>query len=164
MLEASGNITLNGGTTWDLSSSTANGSGQLTLEAGGDITFGNNSRIFDANAWSVALEAGYDFVNNVVQSGFGNIYLNNNSGGTTGGGWIQTAAGNINLFAGQNILVGSGSVSAMGGGNIFADALAGNISAGSFNGGTSFTASPTSDWRGRAKRRATPAQPQPCGS
>jgi filamentous hemagglutinin family protein len=147
LLQASGNITLNGGTTWNLSSSTGNGSGQLTLEAGGDITFGNNSRIFDANAWSVTLEAGYDFVNNVVQSGAGNIYLNNNSGGTTGGGWIQTATGDINLFAGQSILVGSGSVSAMGGGNIFADALAGNISAGSFNGGTSFTASPTSDWR-----------------
>ena len=27
--------------------------------------FGNNSKIFDANNWSVTLEAGYDFVNNV---------------------------------------------------------------------------------------------------
>ena len=38
----------NPATTWNLSSSTGNTSGQLTLEAGGNITFGNNSQIFDA--------------------------------------------------------------------------------------------------------------------
>ncbi|HVU26215.1 MAG TPA: filamentous hemagglutinin N-terminal domain-containing protein [Verrucomicrobiae bacterium] len=144
-LQASGNITLNASVTWDLSSSTGNGSGQLTLQAGGDILFQNNAKIVDENNWSVTLEAGYNFVNNVVQSGVGNIYLNNNSGGVTGGGWIQTTAGNVNLIAGQNILVGSGSVSTIGGGSIFADALAGNINAGSFNGGTSFT-SASSDY------------------
>ena len=144
-LQASGSITLNASTTWDLSASTGNNSGQLTLQAGGDILFQNNSKIIDANDWSVTLEAGYDFVNNVVQAGVGNIYLNNNSGGSTGGGWIQTAAGNVTLLAGQNILVGSGSVSTIGGGSIFANALVGNINAGSFNGGASFT-SATSDY------------------
>lgn len=136
LLEASGDITLNAGTTWNLYSSTGNKtSGQLTLEAGGNIFFGNGSKITDANNWSVTLQAGYDFVNQVVQSGIGNIYLNNNSGGNTGGGTIQTASGSINLFAGESILAGSGSVYTTLGGSIFADALAGDINTGSFNGG-----------------------------
>ena len=121
--------------------------GQLTLEAGRNIIFGNGARITDANSWSVTLDAGYNFVNNTINPGAGSIYLNNNSGGTTGGGWIQTAAGNINLTAGQDILLGSGSVTTTGGGSIFADAIVDNINAGSFNGGTSFTATPTSDYR-----------------
>ena len=107
----------------------------LTFEAGGNIFFGNGSKITDANNWSVTLDAGYSFANNAIQSGTGNIYLNNNSGGNTGGGTIQTAAGSINLFAGESILVGSGSVYTTLGGSIFADALAGDINAGSFNGG-----------------------------
>lgn len=146
LLQASGNISLTANTTWNLSASTGNQtSGQLTLEAGGDILFGNGSKIIDANNWSVTLEAGYNFANNAIEPGFGNIYLNNNSDGSTGGGWIQTAAGGVTLIAGQNILVGSGSVSTIGGGSIFADALAGNINAGFFNGGTSFTTA-TSDY------------------
>jgi filamentous hemagglutinin family protein len=152
ILQAAYDITLAGGTAWNLSQTIGANfggvtSGQLTLEAGRNIIFGNGSRITDANNWSVTLQAGYDFVNNAVQSGIGSIYLNNNSGGTTGGGWIQTAAGSINLIAGQDILLGSGSVTTTGGGSIFADAIADNINAGSFNGGTSFTATPTSDYR-----------------
>ena len=73
LLQASGSITLNAGTTWNLSSSTGESSGQLTLEAGGDITFGNNSKIFDANDWSVTLDAGYNVGNSTIQSGVGNI-------------------------------------------------------------------------------------------
>jgi filamentous hemagglutinin family protein len=152
ILQAAYDITLAGGTSWNLSGTIGANyggvtSGQLTLEAGRNIIFGNGSKITDANNWSVTLDAGYSFANNAVQSGAGSIYLNNNSGGTTGGGWIQTAAGNINLIAGQDILLGSGSVSTTGGGSIFADAIADNINAGSFNGGTSFTATPTSDYR-----------------
>jgi filamentous hemagglutinin family protein len=140
-----GNITLNTSATWNLGKSTGSTvsqgnvtptlNGQLTLEAGGNIIFGNGSKITDANNWSASLLAGYDFVNNAIQSGVGNIYLNNNSGGNTGGGTIQTAAGSINLFAGESILAGSGSVYTTLGGSIFADALAGNINTGSFNGG-----------------------------
>ena len=149
LLEASGNITLDGGTTWDLSASTGtvvgpgnvtpNPNGRLTLLAGGDIIFGDNALITDANHWSVTLEAGYNFANGAVHPGVGNIYLNNNSGDNTGGGWIRTASGNINLIAGQDILLGGGSVFTTTGGSIFVDALAGSINLGSWNGGTSFT-------------------------
>ena len=136
----------NPGVTWNLSASTGQTSGQLKLEAGGDIVFGNKSVIFDANDWSVSLYAGYIFngVNSgTVQSGAGNIYLNGGSGQTKNG-TIELSAGNINLFAGQSILVApmsstvvSGSIFTTGGGNIFADALAGDIIAGTANGGTS---------------------------
>jgi len=140
ILQAAYDITLKGGTTWNLSQTIGANyggvtSGQLTLEAGRNIIFGNGSKITDANNWSATLEAGYSFANNAIQSGAGNIFLNNNSGGSTGGGTIQTAAGSINLFAGESILAGSGSVYTTLGGSIFADALAGDINAGSFNGG-----------------------------
>jgi len=164
ILQASGNIYVGNGTvdssgvftfaanpgvTWNLSSSTGKTDGQLTLEAGGDITFGNNSKITDANNWSVTLAAGYNFANNAVQSlpsGVGNIYLNGGSG-LSQNGTIQLAAGSIDLLAGQSILlasqnnhsrsIASGSVFTTGGGSIFAYALAGSIDAGTFNGGTS---------------------------
>jgi filamentous hemagglutinin family protein len=154
LLQATGNISINANTTWNLSSSTSQTTGQLTLEAGGDITFGNSSKIFDANNWSMTLEAGYDFVNNVVQSGVGSIYLNGGSGLSLNGS-IQLAAGSINLLAGQSILLASpnthnkgiisGSVFTTGGGSIFAEALAGNIDAGTSNGGTGSTTQ-TSDY------------------
>jgi filamentous hemagglutinin family protein len=154
LLQATGNITVNANTTWNLSSSTGNPAGQLTLEAGGDITFGGKSQIFDANNWSVTLAAGYNFANNTINSGIGNIYLNGGSGLTTSGS-IQTAGGDINLFAGQSILlasqnnhsknIASGSVFTTGGGSIFAYALTGNIDAGTSNGGTSSTTQ-TSDY------------------
>jgi filamentous hemagglutinin family protein len=145
LLQASGNITLNAGTTWNLSTSTGNGSGQLTLEAGGDITFGNNSKIFDANSWSVTLGAGYNFGNNTIQSGVGNIYLNGGSG-LSQNGTIQLSGGSVNLLAGQSILVGSGSVFTTGGGSIYADALAGDINAGTSNGSSTSGGTQTSDY------------------
>jgi filamentous hemagglutinin family protein len=145
LLQASGSITLNAGTTWNLSSSTGVGSGQLTLQAGGDITFGNNSKILDANNWSVTLDAGYDFNNNVIQSGVGNIYLNGGSG-LSQNGTIQLSAGSASLLAGQSILAGSGSVFTTGGGSIFADALAGDINAGTSNGSSTSGGQQTSDY------------------
>ena len=132
LLEASGDITLNPGTTWNLSS-TGQNSGQLTMEAGGDITFGNNSKIVDANDWSVTMEAGYNFANNTVQAGIGNIYLNGGSG-LSQNGTIGLGAGSVNLYAGESILAGSGSVYTTSGGSIFADALSGDINAGTYNG------------------------------
>lgn len=135
LLQASGDITLNSGTTWNLSGSTGESSGQLTMEAGSDISFGNNSKILDANDWSVTLDAGYNFANNAIQSGAGNIYLNGGSG-LSESGTIQLGAGSVNLFAGQSILVGSGSVFTTGGGSIFADSVSGDINAGTSNGGS----------------------------
>ncbi len=144
VLQATGNITLNTGTTWNLSTSTGESTGQLLLQAGGDIIFGNNSKITDANNWLVELDAGYNFANNTITAGTGNIYLNGGIGGT-GSGTITTAAGNINLQAGSSILVGSGSVFTTGGGNIFAYAQAGDINAGTFNGGST-ASKPTTDY------------------
>ena len=135
-LETSGGITL--GTTWDLSGGTGLDSGLLTLLAGGDIVFGNSAQITDANNWSVTLEAGYNISSGAVQSGNGSIYLNGGSG-LSQNGTIQLAAGSINLIAGQSILVGSGSVYTTGGGSIFADALSGDINAGTANGSSDGT-------------------------
>ena len=80
----------------------------------------------------MTLDAGYNFANNTVQSGVGNIYLNGGPDGDGVGGSIQTAQlGAINLVAGQDITVGSGYVITTGGGSINAHALAGNIDTGS---------------------------------
>ena len=78
----------------------------------------------------MALKAGYNFVNNTVQSGVGNIYLNGGVGIERRRS-IQTAGGDIDLAAGQDITVGSGYVITTGGGSINAHALAGNIDTGS---------------------------------
>ncbi|SPE62342.1 Filamentous hemagglutinin family outer membrane protein [Verrucomicrobia bacterium] len=137
-LEATGNITVSQNTTWNLTTSTALTSGHLTLEAGGDIIFGNKASIFDANDWSVTLEAGVSFPSGSIQSGTGNIYLNGGSGRAQSGA-IQTAQGSINLSAGNSILVGSGYVRTTGGGSISATALAGDINAGTANGGYQFS-------------------------
>ena len=150
ILQAAYDITLAGGTTWNLSGTIGANfggvtSGQLTLEAGRNIIFGNGAKLKDANHWSATLLAGYDFVNNVVQSGTGNIYLNGGSG-LSQNGTIQLSAGSINLSAGQSILVGSGSVFTTGGGSIYVDALAGDINAGTFNGGSTSGGTSTSDY------------------
>src|SRR6202012_1121567 len=57
----------------------------------------------------------------------------------TGSGTITTGAGNITLQAGLSILAGTGSVFTTGGGSIFAYAQAGDIDAGTYNGGSSST-------------------------
>ncbi len=135
-VDANGKFTFasNPGINWNLSSSTGQNTGQLTLQAGGDITFATGSKIFDTGNWSISLNAGYNFANNTINSGVGNIYLNGGSSGTVNG-TITSAVGSINLLAGQSILVGSGSVYSTGGGSIYAYALAGNIDAGTSNGG-----------------------------
>lgn len=120
-LQAVSDITLAGGTTWDLSGTIGANfggvtDGQLTLEAGRNIIFGDGSLLTDENSWSVTLDAGYNFVNNTISSSAGNIYLNGGNG-QAGSGSIQTASGSINLNAGGGIQIGSGIVSS-GSGNI----------------------------------------------
>jgi filamentous hemagglutinin family protein len=161
LLQASGNIYVgngsfnssglftfaaNPGITWNLSASTGETGGQLTLEAGDSIYFGNRSLITDANNWSVTVEAGYNFTANAVQSGSGSIYLGDvarSAGGvqstdangnyipSNGSGSIQLASGNINLSAAGSVEVGTGSVITTGGGttggNIDVTAVSGNI-------------------------------------
>ena len=123
-LQATGNITLNTATTWNLSRSTGETSGTLTLQAGGNIYFDNNSGILDANNWSVSLQAGMTFPGHTVPAGGGNIYLNGSSTGTIGGS-IQTSAGSITINALDSIAIGSGTVGSTGGGPITLNAGAG---------------------------------------
>jgi hypothetical protein len=160
LFQANDDITIAAGATLNLSGTAGSRtSGQLTLEAGdslntdGNIIFGAGSKITDANDWSVTLAAGYNFASQAVQYGVGNIYLNGGNGLTTVG-TIQLSTGDINLFAGQSILVApmgskvlSGSIFTTGGGNIFAYAMAGDIIAGTSNGGTGYGSSAqTSDY------------------
>jgi filamentous hemagglutinin family protein len=134
-LQATANITINSDTTWNLSASTGQSSGALTLEAGGNIIFStassSSAKITDAKNWSVTLDAGYNFANNTVNPGVGNIFLNGGTG-LKGGGSIQTASGDVNLIAGQSITVGKGFVNTTGGGDIMAHALKGDINTGTF--------------------------------
>jgi filamentous hemagglutinin family protein len=131
-LQATGDITLAASTVWNLSTSTKETTGTLTLQAGGDIVFGNKSEILDANDWSVNLQAGVSFPGGTVQSGTGNIFLNGGSGGT-GNGTVQTAAGSITMTAGESIEVASGAIRTTGGGSINLNALAGDINGGTGN-------------------------------
>ncbi|MDD5138774.1 MAG: filamentous hemagglutinin N-terminal domain-containing protein [Verrucomicrobiales bacterium] len=137
ILQATGNITLDSGTVWDLSGSTGVNGGQLKLQAGGNIVLNDGSKIFDANNWAVTLQAGYNLANNIVMAGTGSITFD-------GKGSIQTGAGAINLTAGQDIEAGSGFIITTGGGSITAHALAGNIGCGTFAQGCTFKNSATS--------------------
>jgi len=162
ILQAVYDITLAGGTTWNLSQTIGANfggvtSGQLTLEAGRNIIFQydnvsqNGSSISDANNWSIALYAGVsDFTQPTptVTPGKGLISFfdeydpNNPQPITQPSGYIQTATGNITLVAGQAITVGSGYVITTGGGSISAHALAGNIDTGNYAEGYSFLGQP----------------------
>ena len=137
-LQATGNITLAANTVWNLSQSTGVGTGNLTLQAGGDIVFNNGSQIFDANNWSVNLQAGVSFPAGTIQSGIGNIFLNGGTGKTFTGA-ISTARGSVDLEAGNSILVGGGYIRTTAGGSIHVTALSGDINAGTANGGYQFS-------------------------
>jgi fibronectin-binding autotransporter adhesin len=138
VLQAKNDITLADGTLWSLSDATGAGGGQLTLEAGRDIIFGDQSAIYDANGWSVTLKAGVnDFNAGTVQPGVGNIFLNGGSGQNLSGS-IAMNSGSIDLTAGQDIQIGSGSVTTSGGGGISATALAGSVNTGTDTGGFTF--------------------------
>ena len=151
ILQAKYDIMLANGTVWDLSGSTGQSSGQLTLQAGGNIIFASdntgsdNTSITDEGHWAVTLQAGYNFATQSVNYGQGSIYLGGDpSTDMTGNGEIQTAFGNINLEAGQDILVGSGFVRTTGdgsstpGGNVTAWAHAGNINTGTYDAGYTY--------------------------
>ncbi len=125
-LQATRNIQLSAGTLWDLNESTGVSSpgSLLLLEAGNNITLANGSRINAGNGWSVSLVAGRDFTQpSGTRSGTGNIALNGSAG-------IQATDGDISLLAGNNVTVASGFVRTIGGGDITARAVAGNINTG----------------------------------
>jgi filamentous hemagglutinin family protein len=151
-LQATGNITLADGVTWDLAASTgvsAPGS-QLTLEAGGNILIGTGrgANLTADAGWSVTLEAGRNFsVANTVVPGLPNTAaagtVKSGSGNITlaGSATIQAQDGSISLLAGNNITVATGAIRTVGGGNLDVEALAGNINAGSNPNGYTFSAS-----------------------
>jgi filamentous hemagglutinin family protein len=125
-LQATRNITLSPGVTWDLVASTglSTPGSLLKLEAGNNITLSSGASIFAGENWSVTLQAGRDFsLMDTVVPGVGNIVFS----GTAG---LQALNGNVNLLAGNNITLGSGYVRTMGGGSINAHAVAGSINTG----------------------------------
>jgi len=135
---AGGNISLLAGKSIQLGSGTvAVGGGDQTWLAGGDISIGNSgASVVDSGNGSVTLKAGYDFSRQTVQSGSGNIYLNNSSSGTVDS-IIATVAGGIYLTAGNSILAGMGSAFTTGGGDLLAEAISGDINTGLWPGGPS---------------------------
>ncbi len=139
LLQATHDISLDTGTVWDLNASTGiNSPGSLlTLQAGNNIVFGNNSRIVSSSGWSVSLAAGVDFTSPslAVRPGIGGIYLNGGPPNAQGmapnfNGAIEVAEGNLTFQAGHEVLVGSGYVRTVNGGNISISAGDGDVNAG----------------------------------
>src|SRR5581483_5826397 len=132
ILQAKNNITIADGNFWSLSDSTGVSDGQLTLEAGNDIIFGDGAAIFDWGNWSLTMKAGVsDFSAGTVQSGAGNILLNGSSA-------IGLNSGSINMLAGKDIQINSGSVTTSGGGSITATAVGGSVNTGTDTGGFTY--------------------------
>jgi filamentous hemagglutinin family protein len=111
----------------------------LSLTAGRNITLGDGSGIIALNNWSVSLTAGTELTSAAQKRtpGSDGIYLQGNA-------FIQTINGNINLTAGNEIIVDDGSsgldvslngITTVGGGSITAVAKYGDINTGgNFNG------------------------------
>jgi filamentous hemagglutinin family protein len=126
-LQANYDITLAQNTAWNLSQSTGQNSGLLTLLAGRNIILQDGSSISDANNWSVTMAAGVNnFTTGAVTPGFGSIYLNGGNG-LANGGSIQTTGGAINLTAGLDIQTGNGSLTDVNGNPFSLASAAGNI-------------------------------------
>jgi filamentous hemagglutinin family protein len=151
-LQASDDITISPGVNWNLSATTGLTSGLLTLQAGNNIIFGGSTSttaasIYDANAWSVNLQAGVNFTTGLVQpgaaAGSGSIlFYGGNNGATSSqtlGSFIQTSTGSITLTASQSIEVGNGCINTVGGGSILANALSGDVNAGVNNNGYAYS-------------------------
>lgn len=131
-IQASRDILLADATIWNLEGSTgiSDPGSLLTMQAGRDILFGNNARLVGGQGWSVELAAGADFVtSHSVKPGVGGIYLNGRSGGV-GNGSLETSDGDIRLFAGNEVEVGSGFIRTVAGGNLGITAVAGGVNAG----------------------------------
>jgi len=122
-LQADNNITLN--TFWTLADQTAPAT--LSLSAGNNITLNDGSDIQAGNDWTVSLTAGTGFTPTQSQpkpnSGSDGIYLNGNA-------YLQTANGDINLNAANEVIVNAGAIRTVGGGNIDVTTEYGNVNSG----------------------------------
>jgi filamentous hemagglutinin family protein len=117
-LQASQNITLS--TTWTLANQTAPAT--LSLSAGNNIIL--NGSINAGNNWSINLTAGTQVTSqSQVTSGNDGIYLNGNS-------YIQAQNGDINLNAANEVIVSSGAIRTVGGGNLSVTTQFGNVNSG----------------------------------
>ncbi len=124
-LQATANITLVAGTTWDLAQSTgiSTPGSHLTLEAGNNINLGSRAGIVAGPGWSVTLEAGRNFSSpTAIIPGTGTISL-------ASGSQLQTQDGSLTLVAGKDITLGSGQVTT-GGGALSLTTVSGNIGIG----------------------------------
>ncbi|HEV2436189.1 MAG TPA: filamentous hemagglutinin N-terminal domain-containing protein [Verrucomicrobiae bacterium] len=119
-LQADNNITLN--TLWALADQTA--AAGLSLSAGNNITLDDGSGIQAGQNWSVNLTAGTAYSGTVRPgSGSDGIYLN-------GSAYLQTANGDLNLDAANEVIVNRGAIRTTGGGNIAVMAEYGNVNSG----------------------------------
>jgi filamentous hemagglutinin family protein len=129
LLQASGNITL--ATSWTVPD--AGSLTTLTLQAGNNITFNSGDSLTVGNNWSVNLVAGATFATptSVNTKGTGSVTL-------SGGAFLQSENGDINITAANGVTVNSGAIRTMNGGNIAVNAVAGNVNAGQDNNGYTF--------------------------
>ena len=128
-LQALDNIALS--SAWNLPNSSSPAT--LSLTAGNNVTLNNS--ISAGNNWDINLTAGTAYSGTTKpDSGYG-IYLN-------GGAYIQAVNGDINLNAANEVIVGSGAIRTIGGGNIDVTAEYGNVNSGTSVNGFSYLAKP----------------------
>ena len=119
-LQADHNIELS--TAWNLADLTA--AGTLSLTAGNSIILDDLSAIIAGNSWNVALTAGAALpVGTLPAAGMDGIYLN-------GSAYVQTKDGGVNLQAANEVILNSGAVRTIGGGNINVATLYGDVNTG----------------------------------
>lgn len=133
ILNSTGNINLSAA--WTLAPATVPST--LTLSAGNNIICNSGSDIVAPNNWSLDLYAGTALapgatpphISDGTQSD--GIYL-------LGSAYVQTQNGDINCTAPNEVLVNSGAVRTLGGGEIDVTALYGNVNTGTDSTGYSF--------------------------
>jgi filamentous hemagglutinin family protein len=124
-LQAINNITFS--TLWTLTDPGV--ASLLSLSAGNNIIFNNSSGIVAGNNWSVNLAAGTALAPGFQPvTGNDGIYLNGNS-------YVQTQNGDIKLSAANEVIVNSGAIRTLNGGNIAVTTQSGDVNTGvNFNG------------------------------
>lgn len=120
LLQASGNITFTGGS---LSLPDLPSAGQLVVQAGNNITVEDGSGIIAGTNWTVSMVAGTAFSGTTPSPGNDGIYLN-------GSAYLQAQNGDISLLATNEIVVGTGAIRTLAGGNIDVTTEYGNVNSG----------------------------------
>jgi hypothetical protein len=127
-LQADHNITLNAA--WTLAD--LDQAAELSLTAGNDIVF--NSSLAAGKNWGVSLTAGAAYAGTVQpDAGSDGVYLNGSS-------YLQTKDGDISVVAANEIIVNSGAIRTIGGGNINATAQYGSVNCGTSSAGFNYLA------------------------